>query len=64
MVKVKIFRLNDALLLEEQVNDFLKTKKIIDIRYTTHSIYDRYTQNGVPIHSTLYDSVLVIYEED
>lgn len=64
MVKVKIFRLDDALLLEEQVNDFLKTKRIIDIRYTSLLIYDRYTQNGVPCHTTLYDSILVVYEED
>ena len=64
MAKVKIFRLSNASALEKEVNVFLESKRIIDIRYTPFIIYDQYDQNGTPTNASIYDSILVVYEED
>ena len=63
MTKVRIFRNNDAPSLEKNVNAFLESKRIIAIRYTPSVIYDQYDQNGTPTGVSIYDSVLVVYEE-
>lgn len=47
--------------LEEQINDFIKDKKVIDIKYQSNC--SGYVYSGV--HDTDYErSVLVMYEED
>lgn len=46
--------------LEEQINDFIKDKKVIDIKYQSNC--SGYVYSGV--HDTDYErSVLIMYEE-
>ena len=63
MEKIKIFRWNDARKVEDEVNEFIKDKNIISIQYQMCPIYDKFGASGIPINLTVYDSVMVEYEE-
>ena len=60
--KVKIFRGDDIESTERTINNFIKDKFVIDIKFNSELFTTEYT-NGVPSHSTCFDSVLIIYEE-
>lgn len=61
-MKVKILNaFTKGLSLEEQINDFIKDKKVIDIKYQSNC--SGYVYSGV--HDTDYErSVLIMYKED
>lgn len=63
MRKIKFFRWNDAKKVEDEVNEFIKDKRVISMQYQVHAIYDKFNANGVPLNVTNYDSVMVEYEE-
>lgn len=52
-MKIKIFTGTNTEALEKRVNEFLKDKNVIDIKY--QSYFD---------NRFIYDSVLVIYKEE
>ena len=56
MVKITIMRANQAKALEQEVNEFIKDKNIIDIKYqsVTHKC------NG---YDAISDRCMIIYEE-
>lgn len=47
---------------ESSLNEFIKDKKVIDIKYQAYVIPKVYS-NGVPIKTSVCDRALVIYEE-
>lgn len=63
MRKIKFFRYYDGAKVEEMVNDFVKDKNVISIQYQMCPIYDKFTGSGIPTNLTVYDSVMVEYEE-
>ena len=62
MIKIKIFRGQPINAVEERVNDFIKDKKVIDIRHTASCEITEHNQFGAPVSQQFYDSVMVIYE--
>lgn len=63
MEKIKFFRWNDTRKVEDEVNEFIKDKNVISIQYQMCPIYDKFSASGVPHNVTVYDSVMVEYEE-
>lgn len=64
-MKIKIFRcedMEDKYIFEKEINDFIKNKKIIDIKYQEHTSYTD-TQDG-RIFGDVFGSVLVLYEDN
>ena len=57
-MKVKIFDESHEQDLEEVVNDFIKTIKVIDIKYQVSTMYDHKTQEQIYCYSAL-----IIYED-
>lgn len=53
MTKVKSIFSDSTDKFENEINDFIKDKKVIDIKYTTHDFV-----------LGMYQFALVIYEED
>ena len=64
VVKVTIFRNDNAYKLQDQVNDFIKDKNVKDIKYSSYPIPTEFRNNCTPMYTMIYDSVLVIYEEE
>ena len=62
MTKVKIISADDANKFQTWVNEFIKDKKVIDIKYQSYLMPLEF-KNGVPCHTTILDRVLIIYEE-
>ena len=58
MTKVAIFGGNDSIKFKDEINDFIKDKKIIDIKYNT-IFYSGLLAGENPI----VERALVIYEE-
>lgn len=63
MRKIKFFRWDDAKKVEDEVNEFVKDKRVISIQYQMCPVYDKFTGSGIPTNITAYDSVMVEYEE-
>ena len=63
MVKVRVFSDRSAFGFMDDVNEFIKDKKVIEIKYQPIQVYDEYYGNGTPKGSTVYDRALIIYEE-
>lgn len=61
--KVKIISFDNAMIFEQQVNDFIRDKKVIDIKYQAYVLATQYT-NYVPSQRVVCDRVLIIYEEE
>lgn len=64
-MKIKIFRCEDMenkYGFEREINDFIKNKKIIDIKYQEHTSYTDVQENH--IFGDVFGSVLVLYEDD
>ena len=56
-VKIKIFADINSITLEELVNEFIKDKNIVDIKYQSLSVV---SASGVAIN----DRAMIIYRED
>ena len=52
-MKVKIFDESHEQDLEEVVNDFIKTIRVIDIKYQVSTMYDQKTQEQIYCYSAL-----------
>lgn len=63
MTKVKMFASNDGVRLEQAVNDFIKDKLVIDIKYQSFVVGTAYNGVGAPIRQVVLDRALVIYED-
>lgn len=66
-MKVAVFRADGIKNFQDALNSFIKDKKVIDIKYSTVLATLEYTDAGgyaVPSRSTIYDSALVMYEEE
>lgn len=63
MTKIALFRRNGPEDLVRDVNDFIKDKKVIDIKHQADVVNLSYHNNGIPKNTAFYDTVLVVYEE-
>lgn len=63
-MKVAFLCGSDAKQLQEEVNNFIQDKSIIDMKYSSLFINDSYSEKGVPIHGTFYDRVMIMYAEE
>ena len=62
-MKIKIFSASSNTIVEESVNEFIKDKEVIDIKYTPSFIVNQYNDNGIPAGGAFIDRVMVMYEE-
>ena len=63
-MKIKLFADNDHLALEEKINNFIKDKTVLDIKYDSNLFHSSYnTQTGIPKDIVVNDRALIIYEE-
>lgn len=71
-MKIKIIEKNmqdiGNLKFENQINEFVKDKKVIDIKYNTQIIYNDFFEtlekNEFEIENSELKSVLIMYEEE
>lgn len=62
-MKVKIFGSDgDSLALEKAVNEFIKDKDVVNIKYTTTFVINKYGNFGVPDGGIFIDRVMVMWE--
>lgn len=61
-MKVAIFSDNRDDVVEEAVNEFIKNKEIVEIKYSPTQSTATYDQNGY-INSEVVHNVLICYEE-
>lgn len=64
MTRIALFCHNDINALVNAVNDFIKNKKVIDIQYQSMHAYTKFNGDAVPLASSIYDRVLIVYEEE
>lgn len=62
MTKVKVISINNLEQFESILNDFIKDKKVVDIKYQPVYISTAFV-GGTPVKGTVYDRAMVIYEE-
>lgn len=62
MVKVKLLGSSNAANFQDDLNQFIADKKIIDIKYQAITIPTSF-RSGVPSNIGVFDRALVIYEE-
>lgn len=62
-MKVELLADCDAKVLQTRINDFIKEKKVIDIKFNSVFI-PMSTENGTLTNATLNDRVLIMYEEE
>lgn len=61
MYKVAIIRNQSPGNLENSINEFIKDKKVIDIKFNTFTLFSgKYND----FRHNIYDRVMVIYEEE
>ena len=71
-MKIKIIEKNtkdvENLNFENEINEFIKDKKVIDIKYNTQIIYncffETFEENEFEIEGHELKSVVILYEED
>lgn len=63
MTKVALFSSNKPLEFQTSLNEFIKDKTVIDIKYQSFQLPVKYN-NGVPTNVDIIDRALVIYQED
>ena len=64
MTKIALFRESNSIRVMNSVNNFIRDKKVIDIKYRPFGMNIEFSRDGIPLKSVVYDSVMVIYEED
>lgn len=62
-MKIKIFSASNNTIVEESVNEFIKDKEVIDIKYTPSFVVNGYNDDGIPVSGAFIDRVMVMYEE-
>lgn len=62
-MKVKIIRFDNAETFQNEINNFVKEKKIVDIKYNTTICPLKYNGYAI-VESTFFDSALILYEEE
>ena len=64
-MKVKIFSSDgDSLALAKAVNEFIKDKDVVDIKYTTTFVVNKYGDFGVPNGGIFIDRAMVMWEPE
>lgn len=64
MTKIALFGGTNRETLVKDVNDFIKDKKVIDIKHQADVVNLSYHNTRIPKNTTFYDTVLVVYEEE
>lgn len=64
MTKVAFIAASDSTILVSNINDFIKDKKVIDIQYQSVLGYTAFNAHAIPLDLTIYDRVLIVYEEE
>lgn len=62
MTKVKVIAIGDLERFETILNDFIKDKKVVDIKYQPLFISTAFV-GGAPVKGTVFNRAMVIYEE-
>lgn len=63
-MKVKIFGGIDIKSMENEINEFIKDKPVIDIKYQSMGLTIQYNATGIPINVTVCDRALVMYVDE
>lgn len=63
-MKVKIFVGINIKSMEDEINEFIKDKPVIDIKYQSMGLATRYNATGVPTNIVVYDRALVMYVDE
>lgn len=59
--KVKIFASTNGVDLEKAINEFIKDKILIDIKYQSFGIHTQFNRDNRPTKMDIFDRALVIY---
>ena len=62
MTKVAFIANSDSTTLVNNINDFIKDKKVIDIKYQSVLGYTKFNASAIPLDLAIYDRVLIVYE--
>lgn len=62
MTKVKVITTNNLAQFETSLNDFIKDKKVVDIKYQPLFVSTAFV-GGAPVKGTVFNRAMVIYEE-
>ncbi len=60
-MKVKFFGNEDIDVMERAINNFIKDKKVIDVKY---NVYTLFSGTNRDMTHTVYDRAMVIYEDN
>lgn len=63
-MKVKIFVGINIKSMEDEINEFIKDKPVIDIKYQSMGLATRYNATGIPTNVVVYDRALVMYVDE
>lgn len=63
-MKVKIFVGINAKSMEDEINEFIKDKPVVDIKYQSMGLATRYNATGIPTNIVVYDRALVMYVDE
>ena len=62
-MKIKLFSGTSIEKIEQDVNQFIRNKEVIDIKYSSYYVPKEFGMNGNPVKMICVDRVLVIYKE-
>lgn len=62
-MKIKIISTRNIDDFEHSVNEFVKDKHVVNIKYTSFPVVSQYGLDKVPTRVDLYDRALIMYEE-
>ena len=62
-MQVKIFRDLDIEKLEKEINEFIKDKCIIDIKFSTDAFYNKHLK-GVPVSVAESVTAMIMYTDE
>ena len=64
MIKTKLIYRTDPQAFQDELNDFIADKDVVDIKYSFHIFVSNYDKTRTPNQVTAADRALVIYTED
>lgn len=62
-MKTKILASTNAQQFENEINKFIKDKKVIDIKFFSVFYNTKFDMDGIPIEGGICDRALILYEE-
>lgn len=62
-MKVKVISSSNIDNFERSVNEFIKDKLVVDIKYSSYPVVTQYGPNNTPKRVDIYDRVLIMYED-